>query len=73
MKLPQQTSTIKCEQISWSITLLFGVTLSGKVSSGAHFFPWNTLPETLQNKKEPIESMKEKIRRYSTGTFVNEF
>ena len=34
---------------------------------------WNTLPQTLQNEKEPVEHMKHKIRRYFTEKFVNEF
>ena len=34
---------------------------------------WNTLPQTLQNTKEPIKNMNEKVRRYFTGKFVNEF
>ena len=38
LKLPQQTSTIKREQIKWSSILIFGVTFCGKVRSREQFF-----------------------------------
>ena len=38
MKLLHQTSSIKFQQISWSVTLIFGVTFSAKVSSREQVF-----------------------------------